>query len=129
MYVEEQPEVPYETLRYLMAVINYGGRITDDKDERCIMAILMNFMCPDVMGRGYEFSESGTYRMPDELELDEVKGYIEELPGDDKPEVFGLHQNASITFEINRVKELMDTLIVVQPKVAGGGKSGESTNE
>lgn len=129
MYIEEQPEIPYQTLRYLISVINYGGRITDDKDERAIMAILMNYMCDDVMLKEYKFSESGVYRMPNDLEIEAVKEHISKLPGDDKPEVFGLHDNASITFEINRVKEFMDTLVTAQPKSAAGGKSGESTNE
>lgn len=129
MYIEEQPEIPYETLRYLISVINYGGRVTDDKDERCISAILQKYIGEDVMGKSYKFSPSGIYVIPKNLELEEVKNYISGLPGDDQPEIFGLHDNASITFEINRVKEFMDTLVSVQPRITGGGKSGESANE
>jgi dynein heavy chain, axonemal len=65
MYLEEQPVVPYETLRYLIAQINYGGRVTDNKDERCISALLSNYVCEDVMGQGYKFSESGIYKVPE----------------------------------------------------------------
>lgn len=128
MYLEEQPVVPYDTLRYLIAKINYGGRVTDNKDERLIAALLSNFICKEVMNKGYEFSESGIYKVPDNLGLDDMKAYIGSLPLDDKPEVFGLHDNANITFEINRVKTFMDTLILVQPRNSGGGKSGNSTD-
>ena len=41
MYLDEQPDVPYRTLNYLIAEINYGGRVTDDKDVRLITALLL----------------------------------------------------------------------------------------
>ena len=128
MYLEEQPIVPYETLRYLIATINYGGRVTDDKDEILIRAILKGYVCEDVMNRGYEFSESGNYKVPASLDLEDVKSYIDSLPANDKPEVFGLHDNANITFEINRVKLFINTLVECQPKVVSGGKSGGSNS-
>jgi dynein heavy chain len=40
MYLDEQPEVPYVTLNYIISEINYGGRVTDDKDVRLITALL-----------------------------------------------------------------------------------------
>ncbi len=36
MHVEEQPDVPYEALNVIVAQINYGGRVTDNKDVRTI---------------------------------------------------------------------------------------------
>jgi len=43
MYIEEYKEqgVPFEILRFLVGTINYGGRVTDDKDEKLIAAILI----------------------------------------------------------------------------------------
>ena len=40
MLLDEQPEVPYVALNVLVAEINYGGRVTDDKDVRIIKALL-----------------------------------------------------------------------------------------
>ncbi|CAM9801562.1 unnamed protein product, partial [Ectocarpus fasciculatus] len=34
MYVNEYAVIPYQVLRQLTSVVNYGGRITDDKDMR-----------------------------------------------------------------------------------------------
>lgn len=129
MYLEEQPVVPFDTLRYLIAVINYGGRVTDDKDEILIGAILKNYITDSALTTGYTFSESGTYKIPDDLSLGPVREYIKDLPLDDKPEVFGLHDNANITFQINTVKNFVNTLIMVQPGTSSGGKKGESTSE
>lgn len=49
MYLDEQPDVPYRTLNYLIAEINYGGRVTDDKDVRLITALLLKYFIPEVM--------------------------------------------------------------------------------
>lgn len=99
MYIEEQDEVPYIALRVLIAEINYGGRVTDDKDMRLIKALLSKYFTPEVMGETpYHYSESGIYHSPAELELDDIKNYIKSFPLEDEPEIFGLNENANITF-------------------------------
>jgi dynein heavy chain len=40
MYIDEQPVIPYKALNTIIAEINYGGRVTDDKDMRLIKALL-----------------------------------------------------------------------------------------
>jgi len=49
MYLDEQPEVPYIALNYLIARVNYGGRVTDDKDIRTISAMLKNLYRSEIM--------------------------------------------------------------------------------
>lgn len=65
---------------------------------RLITALLKNYFNPKVLGEHYEFAPSGKYASPKELDLPNVKKYIEKLPLEDEPEVFGLHPNANITF-------------------------------
>ena len=50
-----------QVLKYTAGHINYGGRVTDDWDRRCIMNILNDFYCPEVLSSEYKFSESGIY--------------------------------------------------------------------
>lgn len=69
MYLDEQPVIPYKTLNYLIAEINYGGRVTDDKDVRLITALLLNYLNPEVMKGNYSFSSSGVYHTPIDLDL------------------------------------------------------------
>ena len=69
MYLDEQKEVPFETLVYLIATINYGGRVTDKRDERLIDGILRKYMNKDIMHKKFNFSHDGKYYTPEELEL------------------------------------------------------------
>ena len=105
MYLNEQPIVPYKTLNYLIADINYGGRVTDDKDVRLITALLLSYLNEKVMEGNYQFSRSGIYHTPIELDLESVKEYVLGLPLEDDPEIYGLHKNADITFQQKNVKE------------------------
>lgn len=93
MYLDEQPEVPYDTLSFLIAVINYGGRVTDNKDERLIKAILSLYFTPNAMKDNYQFSPSGVYKIPDDLSVPGCLDYIENLPLEDDPEVKRIELN------------------------------------
>ena len=56
--------------------------------------------------------------------------YIKSLPINDTPEIFGLHENANITFAINETNNLLDDLLKLQPKMSTtGGKSREEIVE
>lgn len=61
MLLDDYDVVPYKVIQFLGAEINYGGRVTDDKDVRLIKTILKNYINNDVMRDGYKFSESGLY--------------------------------------------------------------------
>ena len=123
MYLNEQPEVPYVALNYLVAQVNYGGRVTDDKDVRLINAMLKKYFCAEIMQDGYKFSTLDTYYAPPEGSLEDTLNYISGLPLDEDPEVFGLHSNANMTFESNLVKSFLDTILLMQPRVSGGKAS------
>lgn len=99
MYLNEQPDIPYAALNYLCAEVNYGGRVTDDKDIRLIKALLKRYFCAEIMNDNYRLSKLEHYYAPHEGPLSDVKNYINLLPLEDDPEVFGLHPNANITFE------------------------------
>lgn len=36
MLLDDYEHIPYKVLQFLGSVINYGGRVTDDKDGRLI---------------------------------------------------------------------------------------------
>lgn len=52
--------------------------------------------------------------------------YIKSLPINDTPEIFGLHDNANITFALNETFAVLGSLVKLQPKASsGGGKTRE----
>ena len=98
MFLDEQEDIPWEAMLYVTGHINYGGRVTDDWDRVCLISILKKYYTPDILEDGYQLSSSGTYTVPDMGPLQMFKDYISNLPLVDAPEVFGLHENANITF-------------------------------
>lgn len=64
MLLDEYTVIPYKVLNYLGAEINYGGRVTDDKDVRLIKSILKKFITGDIFKPDYKFSKSGLYYAP-----------------------------------------------------------------
>lgn len=70
MYIDEQADIPYSALNYVCAEVNYGGRVTDDKDVRLSKAILKKYYCPELMNDGYKLSKLETYFAPPDGNLD-----------------------------------------------------------
>merc|ERR1711871_1877902 len=40
MFLDLYDDLPFAALNYCFAQCNYGGRVTDDKDRRCLVTIL-----------------------------------------------------------------------------------------
>ena len=43
MLINEQDVIPWDAMLYVTGHINYGGRVTDDWDRRCLITILKRF--------------------------------------------------------------------------------------
>ncbi|XP_034961986.1 dynein axonemal heavy chain 1 isoform X2 [Zootoca vivipara] len=131
MFLDEYENIPYKVLKYTAGEINYGGRVTDDWDRRCIMNILEDFYNPDVLLPEFSYSESGVYKqISTTYDLNGYIQYIKSLPLNDMPEIFGLHDNANITFAQNETFALLGAIIQLQPKTStAGGRSREEIVE
>ena len=129
MFLDQQPDVPYTALNYLVAEANYGGRVTDDKDVELIKSLLKRYFCPDILRDEYKLSLLDTYYAPKEGTLQQTKDYINTLPLEDDPEIFGLHPNANITFKKKTVSEFLDMLITIQPRSSAGGGDAATPEE
>ncbi|KAA6393299.1 MAG: putative Dynein heavy chain [Streblomastix strix] len=108
--------IPWPSLRYLVGYVMYGGCLTDDWDrinDRVDYVILNESLEPTPVG---------------------VVDYIENrIPASATPEVFGLHQNAKISFNTNAAKAMLKNLIDLQPRggaapVAQDGTGNEKTS-
>ena len=123
---QDTPQIPFKVLNILGAEVNYGGRVTDDKDVRLINTILRNFICPQIFDESYKFSTSGKYFAPLTGKKDDYMKYIESLDLNPESEAFGLHDNAEITTAQNETRKVLETILLMQPRTgATGGKSRE----
>lgn len=65
IFVNEYEEVPFKAILYLTGECNYGGRVTDDRDRRCLNTILRDFYNPEVISnQEYRFSTEREYSLP-----------------------------------------------------------------
>ncbi|XP_020606105.1 dynein heavy chain 1, axonemal-like [Orbicella faveolata] len=131
MFLEEYEGVPFKVLKYTAGHINYGGRVTDDWDRRCIMNILNDYYSEDVLSGEHRFSESGIYhQLPLTSDHEHYLRYIRGLPINDTPEIFALHDNANITFAQNETFSLLQGILKMQPRSSSGaGRSREEVME
>lgn len=65
MFLLEYSEVPFKVLLYTAGHINYGGRVTDDWDRRCLMTVLADYYDKKVVSEDYGFDLSGQYHQVD----------------------------------------------------------------
>merc|ERR1712072_164062 len=80
------------------------------------------------MNDDYRFSTGGEYYAPAEGSVEEVRTYISSLPAEDKPDVFGLHPNAAITFQQKESKALLNTVVTCAGEGSGGGGGDGNTD-
>lgn len=101
-FLNEFEGVPYAALNYMGSEANYGGRVTDNQDRRLIITILQDFYTANILDDDYKFSISGIYYAPKAPEsLNFYLDFIRSLPISTTPEVFWLHNNASLTAAID----------------------------
>ena len=118
--------VPYKALQYLIGECNYGGRVTDDWDRRCLLVMLRGFICDGILDDEYKLSQSGRYYAPPSDGYDAFVSYIKDLPPDTPTEVVGMNTNASIVKEQNETSLFSDSILLTLPaSSAGGGLSPE----
>ncbi|OMJ83653.1 hypothetical protein SteCoe_15380 [Stentor coeruleus] len=121
LLVEENEDIPWEGIQYIIGNINYGGRVTDNNDRVCLMATFNKCCNSDMLEENYNYTENEVYKIPNTQDYLE---YIGNLPNNDPPEIFGLNINAQITLETQTSESIIQCLIQTQPKAI----SSEASN-
>lgn len=94
--------VSWQTIVYMIGEVQYGGRVTDDFDKRLLNTFTAIWFSENLLSNNFEFYQG--YKVPNTKSLQGFQDYINGLPTYDTPEVFGLHSNADITYQINSAK-------------------------
>lgn len=121
LFLDDYDEIDYKVLNILGAEVNYGGRVTDDKDIRLIKCILERFVVAECLEVGFKYSDSGTYVTIEPGTQDDYINYINKLPLVPHPEAFGLHENAEITTNQSATRQILEHVLSVQPRSSSGG--------
>ena len=53
------------------------------------------------------YVHAGVYYAPDAETIQDYRDYIENLPYSDEPEVFGMHENANIAFQVLKLTSIV----------------------
>ena len=126
---EKKKEIPWQALEYINGEITYGGRVTDEWDQRCLKTIMKRFSSHRILEPEYKYSDSGIYKCPEVKTLNEFKHYVDQLPFNELPEVFGMHDNANIIYQTKETKFFVNTILEGQPIASISGGSGGASND
>ena len=129
MFLNLYEEIPFKALNYCFGQCNYGGRVTDDKDNRLLVAILKDFFCPQMLEEDHNITPSGTYKMPPDSNYQGYLNFLETLPLTTKPEVFGMHQNASITKDQKATREILASVLITEATRGGDNDDDDGDDE
>ncbi|KAJ8600462.1 hypothetical protein CTAYLR_001460 [Chrysophaeum taylorii] len=130
--------ISWSTFQYMVAEVQYGGKITDSVDRRLFNTYTQVWLTSATCSETWSFNPKDNiqhipgdfqYIIPKATEMQPYRAHIESFPEIDSPEVFGLHPNAELTFRIKEVNALISTLAETQPKGGGGGGGGESRED
>jgi dynein heavy chain len=130
LFLDENEFVPFKALIYTAGECNYGGRVTDDKDRRTLLCILKRFYNPLILQEEYKFSPSGVFQVPKE---DGNHGfyleYIDQLPLIASPEIFGLHDNATLTKDQNDTNLLLNSILDTESSSTSSASSSDDKKD
>uniref|UniRef100_A0A3Q3DHJ9 Dynein axonemal heavy chain 17 n=1 Tax=Hippocampus comes TaxID=109280 RepID=A0A3Q3DHJ9_HIPCM len=126
-YLEANPKVPYDDLRYLFGEIMYGGHITDDWDRRLCGTYLEEFIKPEMMEG--DLCLAPGFPLPGNMDYNSYHQYIDDTLPVESPYLYGLHPNAEIGFLTQTSEKLFHTLLEMRPGDGGVGEGGGVTRE
>ncbi|XP_048885226.1 dynein axonemal heavy chain 2 [Brienomyrus brachyistius] len=124
-YLDQQEEVPWDALRYLIAGVIYGGHVTDEWDRRLLTTYINDCFCESAITVPFfKLSPLPTHYIPRDGPLSSYLDYISQLPSAEHPELFGQHPNADIGSQIAEACTLFHTLLSLQPALCGATALG-----
>ncbi|XP_027374129.1 dynein heavy chain 17, axonemal isoform X1 [Bos indicus x Bos taurus] len=118
-YLEANPKVPWDDLRYLFGEIMYGGHITDDWDRRLCRTYLAEYIRAEMLEG--EILLAPGFQIPPNLDYKGYHEYIDENLPPESPYLYGLHPNAEIGFLTVTSEKLFRTVLEMQPKETDSG--------
>ncbi len=123
-YLETNPRIPWDDLKYIFGEIMYGGHITDAYDRRLATAYLDAYMHDELLEGFQIFPGFGT--PSGQLSVKDVLEHIMTSMPQETPVAFGLHNNAEIGFRMKQAERMFASIRELQPRSGGGGGGGSA---
>jgi len=122
--------VDWKAVCYHLGEVQYGGRVTDDRDKRLLNTYAESWFNESMLDPSFTFFKDKTvsYSMANFAKWSDYADFIETMPLVDKPGVFGLHANTDIAYQTRVAGGTLNTILDIQPKDSGGG-GGETREE
>merc|ERR1711988_1271275 len=117
----------WSAIVYMVCEVQYGGRITDTLDRVLFGTYGVQLLTPKIFDPAFEFSPG--YKVMKYGNLPQYHEEIETMADEDHPNVFGMHANADLTYRTKVTKEMLETIVDIQPKDSGGGDGGPTRDE
>lgn len=121
--------INWVTIQYMICEVQYGGRITDDFDRRLFNVFGKFWLSNAVFKDEFRFCDSAStakgkfeYKIPKSETIDVFLDYIDEVPDNDIPSLFGLHSNADLVLGKTSARTMLDIIQTTRPREAGGGE-------
>ncbi|CAL1684795.1 unnamed protein product [Lasius platythorax] len=107
----ENNNVPFDTLLYLIGECNYGGKIVDSLDQRCLGYLLDSFCNARVISDSeYSFSNCTEHSVPRRCEYRDIIKHINDMQLDASPEAFACDENALIVKDAAIAREFLESV-------------------
>ncbi|KAL0118616.1 hypothetical protein PUN28_009352 [Cardiocondyla obscurior] len=109
--INETESVPFDTLLYLIGECNYGGKIADRFDQRCLRHLLSSFCDPRVIENDkYSFSNCTEHSIPQRCEYRDIIVHINNLQLDASAEAFACDENALVRKDTAITREFLESI-------------------
>ncbi|KAK4886462.1 hypothetical protein RN001_002733 [Aquatica leii] len=113
----------WNTIRYMIGEVQYGGRVTDDYDKILLNTFAYVWFSDAIFRDDFVFYKG--YKIYRFKQMADYFVAFDTMNPTDPPQAYGLHTNADITYQTNVTTAMLQTIMSIQPKQSGGG-SGES---
>ncbi|XP_015117111.1 dynein heavy chain 5, axonemal [Diachasma alloeum] len=117
-YSDLKRGLSWQTIRYMIGEVQYGGRVTDDYDKRLLNTFTKVWFADTLFNEDFVFYKG--YTVLSFKNVAEYLSAIDSMPSVDPPQIYGLHRNADITYQSRIIQDVLDTVISIQPKGSTG---------
>ncbi|VUZ41964.1 unnamed protein product, partial [Hymenolepis diminuta] len=122
-----ESEISWESLRYLIDEVMYGGRVIDGFDRRVLQTYINEYFGEFLFDKWQHFhfyaNKKIIYTIPCDVSREGIIKYIDSLPTNSSPEVLGLNANAEIDIFTSQAHKLWNHLLTLRRDTGIGNPS------